>query len=109
MELIKNKGLDLTLHKVKAHSNNIYNDMADELAIQGLNIEPINLDIKAHAINSLLLPIWNSMGIIDTNHRKWMKKLIQARIFNNFIFNTNFNTLRNVFSNFDINWEYTSL
>jgi hypothetical protein len=49
------------------------------------------------------------MGIIDTNHRKWMKKLIQARIFNNFIFNTDFNTLRNVFSNLDINWEYTSL
>jgi hypothetical protein len=38
-----------------------------------------------------------------------MKKLLQARIFNNFIFNTDFNTLRNVFSNIDINWEYTSL
>jgi ribonuclease HI len=109
MEIIKDKGLKLTLHKVKAHSNNIYNDMVDELATQGLNIEPINLNIKAHAINSLLLPIWNSMGIIDTNHRKWMNKLLQARIFNNFIFNTDFNTLRNVFSNIDINWEYTSL
>jgi hypothetical protein len=49
------------------------------------------------------------MGIIDTNHRKWMKKLLQARIFNNFIFNTDFNMLRNIFSNTDINWEYTSL
>jgi ribonuclease HI len=48
MELIKDKGLKLTLNKVKAHSNNIYNDMADELATQGLNIEPINLNIKAH-------------------------------------------------------------
>jgi ribonuclease HI len=109
MEIIKDKGLKLTLHKVKAHSNNIYNDLADELATQGLNTEPINLNINAHANNSLLLPIWNSMGIIDTNHRKWMKKLLQARIFNNFIFNTDFNTLRNVFSNIDINWEYTSL
>jgi ribonuclease HI len=109
IEIIKDKGLKLTLNKVKAHSNNIYNDMADELATQGLNTEPINLDIKAHAINSLLLPVWNSMGIIDTNHRKWMKKLIQARIFNNFIFNTDFTTIRNVFSNLDINWEYTSL
>jgi ribonuclease HI len=109
IELIKDKGLKLILNKVKAHSNNIYNDLADELATQGLNTEPINSDIKAHAINSLLLPVWNSMGIIDTNHRKWMKKLIQARIFNNFIFNTDFNTLHNVFFNFDINWEYTSL
>jgi hypothetical protein len=38
-----------------------------------------------------------------------MKKIIQARIFNNFIFNTDFNTIRNIFSNTDINWEYTSL
>jgi ribonuclease HI len=109
MAIIKDKSLKLTLFKVKAHSNNIYNDMADELATQGLNTEPINLDIKAHASNSLLLPVWNSMGIIDTNHRKWMKKLIQARIFNNFIFNTDFNMIRNIFSNVDINWEYTSL
>jgi hypothetical protein len=109
MEIIKDKGLKVTLIKVKAYSNNIYNDMANELATQGLNTEPINIDIKAHAINSLLLPIWNSMGIIDTNPRKWIKKIIQARIFNNFIFNMDFNTLRNIFSNIDINWEYTSL
>jgi ribonuclease HI len=61
MEIIKDKGIKVTFIKVKAHSNNIYNDMADELATQGLNTEPINLDIKAHAINSLLLPVWNSM------------------------------------------------
>jgi ribonuclease HI len=109
MEIIKNKNLKITLIKVKAHSNNIYNDMADELATQGLQTEPINLDINAHAVNSLLLPIWNSTGIIDTNPRKWMKKIIQARISNNFIFNTDFTILRNVFSNIDINWEYTSL
>jgi ribonuclease HI len=57
METIKDKGLKLTLHKVKAHSNNIYNDMADELATQGLNTDPINLDIKAHASKSLLVPV----------------------------------------------------
>jgi hypothetical protein len=109
MEIIKDKGINLTLFKVKAHSNNIYNDMADELATQGLTIEPINLNIKAHAINSSLLPVWNSMGIVDTNPRKWMKKIIQARIFNNFIFNTELTTIRTAFSNFDINWKYTSL
>jgi ribonuclease HI len=109
MEIIKDKILTIMLHKVKAHLNDLYNDMADELATQGLNTEPINLHINAHARNSVLLPIWNSMGIIDTNPRKWIKKVLQARIFNNFLFNSDFNTIRNIFSNTDINWEYTSL
>jgi hypothetical protein len=103
METIKDKDLKVTLHKVKAHSNNIYNDMADELATQGLNTEPINLHINAHANNSVLLPVWNSMGIIDTNPQKWIKKILHARIFNNFIFNTDFNTIHNIFTNTDIN------
>jgi hypothetical protein len=109
MEIIKDKNLMITLHKVKAHSNDLHNDMADELVTQGLNTEPINLHVNAHARNSVLLPIWNSMGIIDTNPRKWIKKVLQARIFNNFIFNSDFTTIRSIFSNTDINWEYTSL
>jgi ribonuclease HI len=109
IELIKQKNLTLTFHKVKAHSNDPYNDITDELTTQELNEDPINLHFQAHATNSLLLPTWNSMGIIDTNLCKWMKKVLQARIFNNFIFNNNFSSIRNTFSNIAINWEYTAL
>jgi hypothetical protein len=73
---MKIKGLKIKLEKVKAHSGNIYNDMADKLATQGLFCEPININNNAHAKNSTLLPSWNSMGIIETNLRKWMKKVI---------------------------------
>jgi hypothetical protein len=109
IEIMNTKKLDIKLVKVKAHSGNLYNDMADELATQGLFCEPINININAHAKNSTLIPSWNSMGLIETNLRKWMKKVIQARIFNSFIFNTNFAMIQNTFSSIDINWEYTSL
>jgi hypothetical protein len=101
--------LNIKLEKVKAHSGNLYNDMADELAMQGLFCEPINININAYANNSTLLPSWNSMGLIETNLRKWMKKVIQACIFNSFIFNTNFLIIQNTFSSIGINWEYTLL
>jgi ribonuclease HI len=98
MDTIEDKNLTVTLYKVKAHSNNVHNDMADELAAQGLNTEPINLHLNAHVNISLLLPVWNSI-----------KKILQARIFTNFIFNTDLHQIRNVFSTTNINWEYTSL
>jgi hypothetical protein len=106
IEIMKTKDLNIKLEKVKAHSGNLYNDIADELTTQGLFCDLINININAHANNSTLLPSWNSMRVIKTNLRKWMKKVIQARIFNSFIFNTNFSTIQNTFLSIDINWEY---
>jgi hypothetical protein len=106
---MKSKNLNITLEKVKAHSGNLYNDMADELATQGLFCDLININIKAHANNSSLLASWNGMGLIESNLRKWMKKVIQTCIFNSFIFNTNFLTIQDTFFSIDINWEFTSL
>jgi ribonuclease HI len=79
--LIKYKKINLKVNKVKAHSNDSYNNKADELAKIGLNMAPINLEIPA-VDHSLLAPIWNLMGTIKTNQRKWMKKIAQSRIFN---------------------------
>jgi hypothetical protein len=99
--------LDLKVVKVKAHSNNSFNNKADELAKHKLNLAPINLQI--HAVDhSLLTPIWNLIGTIETNQCKWMKKVIQSKIFNSFIFNSNLLSFRNNFSSTDINWEYIS-
>jgi hypothetical protein len=74
--------------KVKAHSNDTFNNIADNLTKQGLSCKPIQVQIKAFT-DSLLCPIWNHIGAIDTNPRKWIKKVLQSRIFTSFLFNNN--------------------
>jgi hypothetical protein len=43
------KNLWFSFHKIKAHSNDTYNDMADELTKQELDIQPIIIQPEAYS------------------------------------------------------------
>jgi ribonuclease HI len=106
-DLTKTKNLTINFIKVKAHSNDTFNDIADDLVKQGLLYKPIYVQPKAFT-DSLLCPIWNHIGTIDTNPRKWIKKVLQSRIFTSFLFNNNLHSFRSNFDTDAINWEYTA-
>jgi hypothetical protein len=75
-ELIKDKGLDFYLVKVKGHSNEVWNDAADLIAKHAretsrLNIDKcIDLDSLCRHNNILFYPMWNYF-IIDKNIRNF--------------------------------------
>jgi ribonuclease HI len=58
--LSETKNLHVILHKIKSHSNDVYNDIADKLAKQGLDSDPII--IRPNAYMSSLLSVMSNMG-----------------------------------------------
>lgn len=71
------KKLRVTFTKVKSYSNDLYNDMADDLANRGRNRPLIGINPKVIP-NSLMMPIWNSIGPVDRGIRKYCKNIIEA-------------------------------
>ncbi|CAB4404503.1 unnamed protein product [Rhizophagus irregularis] len=62
--LIESKNLKITFHKVKAHSGDQYNDLADEPANSACLLPPIELNSSKFS-GTLMTPIWASLGPID--------------------------------------------
>lgn len=70
--LIKIKHLTAKLYKVKSHSGNHWNDVADDLAKTGCSDLPVFVHPKATP-DSLLTPTFNFLGPLDSDMRKWTK------------------------------------
>ncbi|PKK69679.1 hypothetical protein RhiirC2_780702 [Rhizophagus irregularis] len=71
--LVDKKSINLSLHKVKAHSDVTYNDLADAEATKGLDASPIIINSK-----STMIPLWDSIGPIDRDLRKFCHNIIDA-------------------------------
>lgn len=82
--IIAHNKLTIQLLKVKAHSNNKYNDIADDLVKQGRYIsDPILINHKFFHQSSLgLINLYNNIYIVDRNVCKWSDVPIQSRSFN---------------------------
>lgn len=89
--LVEHKRLQLSLQKVKGHSNDLINSIADELANAGIHIkDTIIINFNFFHNNSLGLIKWNNIYVIDQNDqniRKWSNNITQPLIFNSMINN----------------------
>lgn len=81
--LVNKKSINLSLHKVKAHSGDTYNDLADAEATKGLDASPIIINSK-----STMIPLWDSIGPIDRDLRKFCHNIIDAITFDSFTTNS---------------------
>lgn len=92
-DLITSKGLMFTMHKVKGHSQNLWNDAADQLANHGrrealLDISRLflisdNIDISGFSF----FPKWNGF-LLDCNIRKFYSLFSHSFIESNWSFNS---------------------
>ncbi|GBC51436.1 ribonuclease H-like domain-containing protein [Rhizophagus irregularis DAOM 181602=DAOM 197198] len=80
-DLIKTKSLTLNLHKVRGHSGNRWNDMADEIAKQGRDAASYNNDriidirlLRSFSFPLTFLPVWNNISI--DRHIKSFTRLV---------------------------------
>lgn len=72
--------------KVKAHSNDPYNEKAELLATDGANVkQPIS---KLFGDSSLGFIKQKNLYIVDQNIRRWSSTPIQARVYNELINNS---------------------
>jgi ribonuclease HI len=70
-QTIESKSLIVEIKKVKAHSNNIYNDKVDSLAKQGAEEWKTFISINTSIINKLHAKIvWDNKHIIEQDSRK---------------------------------------
>ncbi|EXX67869.1 ribonuclease H-like domain-containing protein [Rhizophagus irregularis DAOM 181602=DAOM 197198] len=72
--------------RLKAHSGDTYNDLADAEATKGLDASPIIINSK-----STMIPLWDSIGSIDRDLRKFCHNIIDAITFDSFTTNSNYN------------------
>ncbi|RIA81426.1 hypothetical protein C1645_837043 [Glomus cerebriforme] len=71
--------LNVILHKVKAHSNILYNDMADNLAKSGTQLpHTLYINFKNLPRQNATLT-WLNLGPIERPTRKWAKDIISCR------------------------------
>ncbi|PKB98143.1 hypothetical protein RhiirA5_431864 [Rhizophagus irregularis] len=75
-----------TKAEIKAHSGDTYNDLADAEATKGLDASPIIINSK-----STMIPLWDSIGSIDRDLRKFCHNIIDAITFDSFTTNSNYN------------------
>ncbi|RIA86751.1 hypothetical protein C1645_828826 [Glomus cerebriforme] len=88
--------IKVSLVKIKAHSNNISNDLADHQAKLGCNLpDPIIINPRSTSFSIGILT-WNNLGCIDKNLRKWSKVLTAAKTFNQFLQNNHISPVMQV-------------
>ncbi|PKY18089.1 hypothetical protein RhiirB3_430821 [Rhizophagus irregularis] len=106
--LIEKKGLTLRLHKVKAHSNDFWNDMADDLANMARQLSPIEIN-PTHLPGSLMTPLWASIAPIDRDIRKFGHNITDTYTFDQLLGNKGLSPIFNRFSISSIHWPLTQL
>ncbi|CAB5380186.1 unnamed protein product [Rhizophagus irregularis] len=88
--LIKNltgkKNLACLLFKVKAHSGDLYNDLADLEAGKGLDASPITINPQ-FIPDGAMIPMWDCIGPIDRDIRKFCQTITDAITFDLFTSN----------------------
>ncbi|PKC54826.1 hypothetical protein RhiirA1_505319 [Rhizophagus irregularis] len=104
--LITKKSLIVRLHKVKAHSNNFWNDMADSLANTARLLTPYEIN-PTTLPGSLMTPIWASIAPIDRDIRKFCHNLTDVYTFNQFLGNPSLSPIFDRFPLSSIHWPLT--
>ncbi|GES83878.1 ribonuclease H-like domain-containing protein [Rhizophagus clarus] len=77
LHLIKQKSLQISLHKVKAHDDDILNNSADLLAKEGCTLDPIFLNPQTSP-NALMVLTFNLNGPLEKDLRKWSKNTLEC-------------------------------
>ncbi|GBC37436.2 ribonuclease H-like domain-containing protein [Rhizophagus irregularis DAOM 181602=DAOM 197198] len=104
--LIMKKSLIVHLHKVKAHSNDFWNDMADSLANCARQLAPYEIN-PATLPGSLMTPIWASIAPIDRDIRKFCHNLTDTYTFSQFLGNSSLSPIFDRFPLSSIHWPLT--
>jgi hypothetical protein len=105
------KQLNLTVHlvKVKAHSNDIMNDIVDSLAKNAAKHSVNPIKINPHFITSSLGHIaWDNDIVVDQDIRKWCKHPIQAKLLTEINNLKLLDPIRDAIKDFNIDWINTS-
>lgn len=84
--LISKKNLIVTLLKVEAHSNDTFNDLADNLVNKARDLSPITFNVQ-HIPDSLMSPLWDSICLIDHDICKFAQNIMEAVTFNSYLQN----------------------
>jgi len=94
--------LQVSLHKIKAHAGNYYNEIADRLAKDGCNTPPLSLLLN-NVPSSDLSFCFNNIPI-EVSIRGFLKQLFAAQAFGNFLNLNRNDKLRVLTVNKSINW-----
>ena len=104
--IYKSHNLSVTLHKVQAHAEDIYNNMADTLAKQGATsdikgcLDLINLSPIKFIPKFFSLPI-------ETNIKKFINDVFQAKQFQTLLSLNRFKLLNQLNVDRNISWKAT--
>lgn len=90
--LILHNNLDVLLHKVKAHSGDLYNDLADAEAKKGLTLPPLHINPKS--IHAIMTPLWvpwvRLIGTLESSRVTLVKKVLSIILHKTKISSTHF-------------------
>ncbi|GES98349.1 ribonuclease H-like domain-containing protein [Rhizophagus clarus] len=106
--LVKEKSLDISLHKVKAHDDDVLNNSADLLAKEGCALDPIFLNPRTSP-NALMVLTFNLNGPLEKDLRKWSKNALECCNMLSTVNNTSNAYLFNKAKTHLIDWHNTSL
>ncbi|RIA83521.1 hypothetical protein C1645_833707 [Glomus cerebriforme] len=107
--IIRSNAISLDLRKVKAHSNDLYNDAADALAKEGASSPTaIYLNFK-HIPNQKATLTWMNLGPLERPVRKWTTDVISCKSFNRFINSSNISSLMSKCQAVPIDFSITQL
>ncbi|CAG8776777.1 9617_t:CDS:1, partial [Rhizophagus irregularis] len=73
---------------------------------KGLNVLPLLINPK-FIENEILWPLWDSIGIIDRDTRKFAKSITEARTFDSFTHNSPLQDMFAYHNISEINWPLT--
>ncbi|PKK70925.1 hypothetical protein RhiirC2_779064 [Rhizophagus irregularis] len=104
--LIEKKHLNVHLHKVKAHSNNYWNNLADDLANIARSLTPIEVN-PTHLLGSLMTPLWASIAPVDRDIRKFCHNITDLYTFDNLLGNSALAPIFDRFPITSIHWPLT--
>ncbi|EXX64690.1 ribonuclease H-like domain-containing protein [Rhizophagus irregularis DAOM 181602=DAOM 197198] len=104
--LINKKQLLVSLHKVKAHSDDRLNDMADNFSNMARSLPPIEIN-PTQLPGSLMTPLWASIAPLDRNIRKFCHSVTDCHTFDNFLGNSSLIPIFDRFPITFIHWPLT--
>lgn len=106
-QIIDRLQFHVTLNKVKAHSDNFFNDQADALAKQGTRNNLI-CDINRNGLSCQHDPlIFNKEHVIDRNIRSTLKKPLEYRKLEQHLSHESLHLIRKLSFDELVNWEFT--